>query len=242
MSNEFQHPRLTNWEPGMPLPPRKETHGRKKSGRWWNRFGKKKRKPALLEAAVEKKPGQTGAWGKGEFWRQEPPVSPSLTVTVQDQLTEEEKQALLEIATSAHEISVSVALDLKTEGAEGIRRSRRTERPRVEARACSPSVRLLKRGLFALLAVLFALAFLFWAKFAYVYNIPSAFADSKAAAHAKGYLVYKTWWFGPPLFDLASYGNPANAEEMQAFYDRLGAYRIIVDSPSRVLWRYYGSR
>jgi hypothetical protein len=245
MSKDDQKERLMVWEPGMPLPSRKETHGRKRNRRWWKWNWKREAKTAGTETSVQRRPEQKDSL-IGEL--SDKPVQtsglPLLTVTVQDLLTEEEKQALLEIASSGNEISVSVAVDVKTTGSlSRTSRTKKSESTREIRQTRSAWTRVLRRALFVLIAIPFALAFVFWAKFAYVYDIPSAFTDSMAAARADGYLVYKTWWFGPPIFDLASYGNPSNAEEMREFYARLGEYRIIVDSPSRVVWRYYrGSR
>ncbi|GIM45856.1 hypothetical protein DNHGIG_14050 [Collibacillus ludicampi] len=245
MSKDVQEERLMVWKPGMPLPSRKETHGRKRNRRWWKWIWKKEVKTAGTETSVRRRPEQKDSLSR-ELSDESVQTSglPLLTVTVQDLLTEEEKQALLEMASSANEISVSVAVDVKTTGS--LSRTSRTKKrgsERESRTTRSAWTRFLRRSLFVLIAVPLALAFIFWAKFAYVYDIPSAFTDSMAAARADGYVVYKTWWFGPPFFDLASYGNPSNAGEMREFYERLGEYRIIVDSPSRVVWRYYrGSR
>lgn len=212
MNKDTQEDQLTQWEPGMVLPSRKETHGKKKKSR--------------RQIRKQMKPPEDGQDKKGKD-------SSVLHVTVMDQLTEEEKKALLEMESGFQQSSMAAAGNVagKHMGEPSLQETGYTR----------PSwLGFLKRLLVVGVTVSVLLALIFWAKFAYVYRIPAIFADSQTVFRAEGYVIYKSWWFGPPLFNLSSYGDPKTAEELRAFYNQLGDYREVIDSPKHVVWRYYG--
>lgn len=79
----------------------------------------------------------------------------------------------------------------------------------------------------------------FWAKFAFVYNIPS-YAARGSLADVQYYVTVKSWWFGPPVFNVGSYisaddwhiqvlNNPYSYLLMQ-----LGRYQSVLLSPEFV--------
>ncbi|MCF8565680.1 hypothetical protein LLE49_13225 [Alicyclobacillus tolerans] len=84
------------------------------------------------------------------------------------------------------------------------------------------------------------LALVFWAKFAYVFNIPPI-ASQGALSGVESYVTVKTWWFGPPAFDLAQYADPyppgitpADSHPYQTMLDALGRYQSVVVHPNFV--------
>ena len=82
--------------------------------------------------------------------------------------------------------------------------------------------------------VVFLAALVFWAKFAVVYNIP-VFVRNGALIHAHAYIVFKSWWFGPPEFNLGHYPVDENAP-WSSLATELGRYRGIVTNPSEVVF------
>jgi hypothetical protein len=93
-----------------------------------------------------------------------------------------------------------------------------------------------------ILLVLF-LAITFWAKFAYVYDIPN-FANA-SIGHVNAYVTVKPWWFGPTVFDLDTYESYpvpdfASANPYAVLVENLGQYQTIVQSPN-FIWIQRGS-
>lgn len=92
-----------------------------------------------------------------------------------------------------------------------------------------------KRIGFTFLSVILALCIAFWAKFAIVYHVP-VFMQTGRLQGAVAYLVYKSWWFGPPRFDLALYTNIDPENPLQSLALQLQRYQDIVTNPSEILY------
>jgi hypothetical protein len=79
--------------------------------------------------------------------------------------------------------------------------------------------------------------FIFWGKFAIVYDVPS-YANRGALQNVKVYVTVKSWWFGPPIFDIGHYVSPVvvDAEGQNDAYRlliyQLGKYKSVVVQPN----------
>lgn len=78
----------------------------------------------------------------------------------------------------------------------------------------------------------------FWAKFAFVYDIP-AYAQRGPLVGVQDYVTTKPWWFGPPIFDIQSYSTPPaqdlNLEHPYQFLvESLGRYQDVLIAPQFV--------
>lgn len=86
---------------------------------------------------------------------------------------------------------------------------------------------------------LVGLCIVFWAKFAFVYNIPPGVRQG-ALLNVSAYIAVKNWWFGPPVFDLGSF-LPAFSETRLTVGPstflaiQLGKYQSILH-PSVIVW------
>ena len=80
---------------------------------------------------------------------------------------------------------------------------------------------------------------IFWSKFAFVYNIP-AYAQKGALENVQAYITVKTWWFGPPVFNLEQYvsQDTLNLQSLDDPYSylllQLGRYDSVVLQPSMI--------
>ncbi|MCI0183305.1 MAG: hypothetical protein OWR52_10995 [Acidibacillus sp.] len=92
-------------------------------------------------------------------------------------------------------------------------------------------VRGMRRAVYMTVFLMIVVTVSFWAKCAVVYDVP-AYMQVGQLTHAQAYVVYKPWWFGPPLFNLAKYPvlNPMNPEQSLAM--QLQQYSEIVDNPT----------
>ncbi|MDB5083508.1 MAG: hypothetical protein JWN30_394 [Bacilli bacterium] len=91
----------------------------------------------------------------------------------------------------------------------------------------------------AVLGVVFFIAMLFWAKFAYVYNIPDFMTKDGSINGAAGYICYKPWWFGSPLFSLQQLiKNNGGQNDRTSLQNILHDDTAVIDNPV-VVWRYY---
>lgn len=87
--------------------------------------------------------------------------------------------------------------------------------------------------------LLLALLFLFWAKFAIVYDIPEAVRVGQLADVTE-YVTIKPWWFGPPSFDLGQIIETSdelgiNPDAYSLLLHALGQYQAVVTAP-RWVW------
>jgi len=75
----------------------------------------------------------------------------------------------------------------------------------------------------------------FWAKFALVYNLP-AYVQVGSLQNVQAYVVYKSWWFGPPSFNLSDYHNidPDNPE--LSLIIQLDRYRDIITNSNEIIY------
>ena len=75
----------------------------------------------------------------------------------------------------------------------------------------------------------------FWAKFALVYNLP-AYVQVGSLQNVQAYVVYKSWWFGPPSFNLSDYRNidPDNPE--LSLIIQLDRYRDIITNSNEIIY------
>lgn len=83
-----------------------------------------------------------------------------------------------------------------------------------------------------------ALCIVFWARFAFVYDVPT-FLRTGPLTGVSAYIVVKPWWFGPPVFDLGAYATlPGENAELSNPRDllmtNLGHYLPILLTPSFV--------
>lgn len=86
---------------------------------------------------------------------------------------------------------------------------------------------------------LVTLCIVFWAKFAFVYDIPAGVRQG-ALVNVSAYVAVKTWWFGPPAFDLGSFLPTYDATRLTVgpstfLAIQLGRYQSILD-PSGIIW------
>ena len=115
------------------------------------------------------------------------------------------------------------------------RRRRRAVRLRLARRI--RFVRALRRAVWSGAAGAALLDVAFWAKFAVVYNVPN-YAQTGPLQGAAGYVVFKTWWFGPPSFDLADYAVNAS-QPLASLETQLERYQGIVTNPGEIVWIWY---
>lgn len=96
-------------------------------------------------------------------------------------------------------------------------------------------IKVTKRIGYTCLVAIIVMMFSFWAKFAVVYNIPTDL-QTGSLQHVQGYIVFKSWWFGPPVFNLRKYTNidPLNPDASLA--TDLQNYRDIITNPSEIVW------
>jgi len=82
------------------------------------------------------------------------------------------------------------------------------------------------------------MAIVFWAKFAFVYNIPS-YVQRGNLQNVSMYVAVKPWWFGPPVFDLKSYDNhtfiATVSQRQNMLFRKLDKYQQIITQP-RLIW------
>lgn len=121
-------------------------------------------------------------------------------------------------------------------------RRRRRKRRRARLRRLRLLRTLLSLRFWTRTGVAFAgvAAVAFWAKFAFVYDIPD-YAQQGVLTGVRAYVTVKPWWFGPPLFDLGAYGPPASnpglweANPWQRMVSQLGRYQDVVVHPE-IVW------
>ncbi len=120
------------------------------------------------------------------------------------------------------------------------RRARRRRRKRVRRVRFWRTVRTLRfwSRIFAFICLLIAIGF--WAKFAFVYHIPS-YAEQGPLEGVSAYVAVKPWWFGPPVFNLERY-TENNSVQLNMVNDpyaylllQLGKYNAVVEHPS-IIW------
>lgn len=120
------------------------------------------------------------------------------------------------------------------------RRARNRRRVRVRRVRFWRSVRTIHFWSRVLFFICFLLAVSFWARFAFVYHIPS-YAAKGPLEDVTAYVTVKPWWFGPPVFDLRQYveEDPVQlniANDPYAFLLlQLGRYSSVVEYPS-IIW------
>jgi hypothetical protein len=125
------------------------------------------------------------------------------------------------------------------------RRARRRRRARVRRVRYWRSVRTIRFWGRVASFIGFLLAIGFWAKFAFVYNIPTYAASSGPLENTVAYVTVKPWWFGPPVFDLSQYANrdPVQlniANDPYAYLLlQLGKYSSVVEYPE-IVWSKHG--
>lgn len=75
----------------------------------------------------------------------------------------------------------------------------------------------------------------FWAKFAIVYHVP-AFAQQGNLQGVSAYVAYKSWWFGPPIFNLKDYVVPSSLDPWSSLLGQLERYRGIIADQGNILF------
>lgn len=119
------------------------------------------------------------------------------------------------------------------------RRKRRNRRRRARIRRLRAirSIRSLQFWMRVVAIAFLGLCLAFWARFAFVYDIPS-FASSSLPPHVHAYVTVKPWWFGPPVFDLGHYDGIDSwtwiSDPYQYLLYRMGKYGAILSHPQFV--------
>ncbi|GEO27279.1 hypothetical protein AAC03nite_30640 [Alicyclobacillus acidoterrestris] len=118
-------------------------------------------------------------------------------------------------------------------------RRHRRRRSRIRRLRILKSLRSLRFWLRVVMGLFVLLCVAFWARFAFVYDIPSV-ARPDLPQGITAYVTVKPWWFGPPVFDLRQYvpgdidGAPV-ADPSQMFLMNLGKYTAVVEHP-QFIW------
>ncbi|MHB1629246.1 MAG: hypothetical protein ACYCVB_12885 [Bacilli bacterium] len=110
---------------------------------------------------------------------------------------------------------------------------RRTKRLRMALRL--RIIKIAKRVGYSTLTATLAILLTFWAKFAVVYNIPTDL-QTGALQHVQEYIVFKSWWFGPPEFNLSGYPNINPLSPRASLATDLQNYRDIITNPNEIVW------
>ncbi|WAH36984.1 hypothetical protein [Alicyclobacillus dauci] len=120
------------------------------------------------------------------------------------------------------------------------KRKRRMRRRRARLRRIRvyKSIRSLQFWTRVAMLLVVGLCIAFWARFAFVYDIPS-YARDQLPGHVTAYVTVKPWWFGPPVFDLGQYvpigGDfPAPQDPYQYLLLKLGRYGAVLEHPQFV--------
>lgn len=115
-------------------------------------------------------------------------------------------------------------------------RRRRRRRARVQRLRYFRAIRSVRFWTKVFIMSMIALSVVFWAKFAFVYNIPD-FAKKGPLTNVTCYVAMKPWWFGPPAFNLNAYVNQdaLNVSSLDNPYSflllQLGNYDSIILQP-----------
>ena len=96
-------------------------------------------------------------------------------------------------------------------------------------------IKYTKRVAYTFVSILLTLFIVFWAKFAIVYHVPS-YMQTGQLQDAAAYLVYKSWWFGPPQFNLAAYTNIDPQNPIQSLALQLQRYQDIITNHQEILY------
>ncbi len=110
---------------------------------------------------------------------------------------------------------------------------RRAKRIRLRKRLLT--IKYSKRIGAAITGIVIVGTLVFWAKFAVVYDIPS-YVQVGSFQNVEAYVVYKSWWFGPPSFNLSDFSNldPTNPE--LSLILQLDHYRDIITNPNEIVY------
>lgn len=117
------------------------------------------------------------------------------------------------------------------------RRDKRRRR-RVRRLRAYQSLRSLQFWMRVLMIVAIGLCIAFWARFAFVYDIPS-YAEAALPGHIRAYVTVKPWWFGPPVFDIRHYAATGGlytyvSNPTTYLYYKLGHYAAVLQHPQFV--------
>jgi len=208
----------SDWQLGMSLPSRKETHSKKKKSK------KNPPAPAAPQARRESEP-------PGRELNLQPERSltlePDKNVLPSESVVENDV-AIAELAQAASEVAATAL-------AEGVSEEERDLLWGGDEDEDGPVLTVRQRLLLFVLVPLVMLAVLIWGKIAYVHQVPELVrANVPAYASGEGFLVIKPWWFGPPVYKLDSY-PPAN--DFTMYQTKMGNHAPLVVDPF-VLWRF----
>ncbi|HEU4962480.1 MAG TPA: hypothetical protein VFV52_01275 [Bacilli bacterium] len=208
-----------DWQLGMELPSRKETHARKKekAAKVEERDAREEIRRAEREVAATSAVAQLEvALPLGEVDGAAPDanVAPDPSIPSRRSRHEQEREALLHWPR-----------ELSEEGAKA----------EAEAEADKP-LATWKVALLIVFGVLVGLVVAAWGKIGYVHHVP-AFVQERVPQYTQGeaFLVVKPWWFGPPVFDLSDY-EAADTGDYKKYKMQLGGYAGLLDKPE-ILWR-----
>ncbi|WP_054970408.1 hypothetical protein [Alicyclobacillus ferrooxydans] len=113
---------------------------------------------------------------------------------------------------------------------ESLRRRQKRRQARMRRLRALMGVRFWTR---AAITIGIGICLVFWAKFAFVYDIPTNFQAS-GLSNLSAYVTLKPWWFGPPAFDLLQ-TETSNLQPYlspdESLLQGLGRYSAVVTHP-----------
>ncbi|MFD1675975.1 hypothetical protein [Alicyclobacillus fodiniaquatilis] len=125
------------------------------------------------------------------------------------------------------------------------KRKRRQKRRKARLRKLRfyRSLRNLRFWFRAVIVLFIGLCIAFWARFAFVYDIPQ-YAMDRLPSQVVCYVTVKPWWFGPPVFDIGHYATqdpsiPTSYQPYQMLLMNLGKYQSILEHPE-FIWTLRG--
>ena len=199
----------SDWQLGMYLPSRKETHGKKKKSK------EKPPVPSALQKRSEPKPSHVQSGAAMDVQQSEPVVGNDV--------------AIAEMAQASAEVAAATALS------EGVTAEERDLLWGDDEDEDGPLLSVRQRLLLFVLVPLVILAVFIWGKIAYVHQVPELVRDNVPAyASGEGFLVIKPWWFGPPVYELDAYPQ---TNDFTMYQTKMGDHAPLVEDPI-VLWRF----
>lgn len=256
----------SDYQPGMPLPSRKETHARKK--------GKSKKREELK--AQEQLQEQLRLQEQQRLREQEqqrllehqPPAEPDQAAQLRELQASREEEARLKAEREAAQLRELNAIRAETKRQLELRAVSDEAAPLQELQAAQEQVaataavltpadvpsepartededdeetepvigKWTYRLLLTFVPILLLLV-LAYGKLGYVHQVPDLVRQNVTAyEQGEGFLILKPWWFGPPVYKLDSYLSGPDTTFPQ-YQLNLHDFAAIVDQPI-VLWRF----
>jgi hypothetical protein len=206
----------SDWQLGMPLPSRKETHGRKK----------KKQKPNV---PLNPERGLHESRGPADTYQLQDDHSDGSESTG---YREDRAARMRELQAAREEAAAAAAvLPIAPEAAGEVPAGLPETEVDPEPVIGKWTYRLLMFFIPVILIVVLA-----YGKLGYVHQVPKLVRENVPAyEQGEGFLILKPWWFGPPVYALDEYGE--DATDFQRYRLNLHDFKGIVEEPV-VLWRF----